>query len=115
MVTVGMNYQVNPGREDEFEKVFHGVVKTLGEAPEHVVTKLYRACSEEPDYLILSEWTSRQAFERFTASGAFGRVTAWGMDGILRGRPSHEVYEQGPGDGVAAAPARATCPVAHAS
>ena len=111
MVTVGMNYQVNPGREEEFEAVFQGVVKTLGEAPEHVLTTLYRSCSAEADYLILSEWSSRQAFERFTASGAFGRVTAWGMDGILRGRPSHEIYEHGGG----AADRPAACPVAHAS
>lgn len=119
MVTVGMNYQVNPGREEEFEKVFHGVVKTLSEAPEHVTTRLYRSCSGEVDYLILSEWSSRDAFEQFTASAAFGQVTAWGMDGILRGRPSHEVYEHGAesaGSSVGSSvPRPAVCPVAHAS
>lgn len=114
MVTVGMDYRVNPGREEEFEKVFQGVVRTLSAAPEHVATRLYRACGSASDYLILSEWTSRAAFEGFVASSAFRQVTAWGMDGILRDRPSHEVYEHGVASEARAPRAKATCPVSHA-
>lgn len=92
MITVGMNYQVVAGRESDFEKVFAGVIKVLEAEPGHTFTRLYRASDEACDYLIVSEWTSREAFERFTHSGAFTSVTHWGLDGVLRGRPTHTVY-----------------------
>lgn len=95
MVTVGMNYRVVPGRELEFERVFHGVLKILEAEPSHLATRLFRACDEASDYLILSEWTDRRAFEGFIGSEAFGRITSWSLDGVLSGRPTHEVYEDG--------------------
>jgi len=117
MVTVGMNYRVVPGREVDFERVFDGVVKILSEELHHVSTRLYRACEGGADYLILSEWSDRAAFEGFVGSEAFGRITSWSLDGVLRGRPSHEVFERASGgedhshEGVCAAPG---CPVAGA-
>lgn len=115
MVTVGMNYRVVPGREPDFERVFQGVVKILAAEPEHVSTRLFRACEAVPDYLIVSEWSDRTAFEGFIGSDAFRRVASWSLDGVLRGRPSHEVYETGgPTEHVTrAASDSPRCPVAH--
>ena len=43
-------------------------------------------------YLIVSRWSSEQAFRDFVASDAFKKVTSWGAENILEGRPSHTVY-----------------------
>ena len=45
-------------------------------------------------YLILSRWSSEEAFHAFVASDAFKKVTNWGKENILRGRPQHTTYRQ---------------------
>jgi heme-degrading monooxygenase HmoA len=118
MVTLGMSYEVIPGREEQFERVFEGVVDKLEHVDGHVRTRLYRACDRgsegPPDYMILSEWRDRASFDGFVGSSVFARVTAWGGREILRGRPVHEIYEHGASSG-AHPDEMAACPVAHAS
>jgi heme-degrading monooxygenase HmoA len=46
------------------------------------------------DYLIVSRWSDEQAFQRFTASDAFKKVTSWGAENILAERPSHTTYRE---------------------
>jgi hypothetical protein len=55
----------------------------------------------------VSEWHHRAGFDAFVASDAFKKVTAWGLNGILAGRPRHQVY------GGEAAPIGGGCPVSH--
>jgi heme-degrading monooxygenase HmoA len=93
MITVGMNYQVLPDKNEVFEKVFRAVLTAMGEMQGHVSTHLYRDVNDAQSYLIVSEWNDRNAFDEFIASPRFKSVTNFGKDQILAGRPRHQVYE----------------------
>ena len=107
MVTVGMNYEVVEGKNEPFERKFARVVEAMTAMSDHVSTRLYRGVPDAQSYLVVSEWTSREAFDAFVASDDFRSVTAWGTRGILRARPRHQVYEVGN----SAAPVTGRCPV----
>lgn len=94
MVTIGMNYYVHPGKERVFENAFKSVKEALDRAEGHAESKLYRAAEgEEPvEYLIVSRWTSEEAFRSFIASDEFKKVTSWGLKHILAGPPRHTTY-----------------------
>lgn len=92
MVTVGMNYRVRPGKEVVFERACRGVIRAMAGAAGHVRTRLYQDVDDPASYLILSEWRDREAFEAFTRSETFAKVTRWGREEILAGRPHHEIY-----------------------
>lgn len=118
MVTVGMNYQVLPGREKDFESVFTKVLGIMQSMDGHVKTHLYRDVADSSSYVIFSEWSSKPAFEAFTNSAQFKNVTNWGKEQILAARPQHKIYgdlggaepSRGP-EGMHAAAAAAGCPV----
>lgn len=117
MVTVGMNYQVLPGREKDFESVFIKVEEVMRGMDGHVKTFLYRNVSDPQSYVIFSEWSSKPAFEAFTSSTQFRNVTNWGKEQILAARPEHKIYgEMGSAeaprspDAMRAAAAAAGCP-----
>lgn len=93
MVTVGMNYAVIPGKEKNFERAVNAVIEAMKQDESHVRTDLYRSVSEEGTYLIVSEWANREAFQSFTRSPLFAKVTNWGAEQILARRPSHTLYE----------------------
>jgi heme-degrading monooxygenase HmoA len=95
MVTVGMYYEVIPGREKEFEDRFSQVLDLLTRTPGHVRSYLYRRVDNPSSYAILSEWQSEEAFRAFIQSELFQKTTEWGRQEILRGRPRHEVYVPG--------------------
>ena len=112
MVTVGMNYEVLPGKEHAFEQVFERVVAIMESLPGHDETHLYRAVSSERAYLIVSRWSDRAAFDAFTKSERFLKVTDWGKEQILAARPRHEVYgSEPPAPPPPAEPPR--CPMGH--
>ena len=92
MVTVGMNYDVLPGKEQAFEQVFGKVVEIMKALPGHDETHLYRAVANDRAYLIISRWSNRAAFDAFTKSERFLKVASWGKEQILATRPRHEVY-----------------------
>ncbi len=92
MITVGMNYNVIPGKDEEFVAVFTKVLGIMGEMPGHGETHLYRDVYDEHKYLIVSEWTDKGAFDGFIASDRFKNVADWGKSNVLAGRPTHEVY-----------------------
>ena len=93
MTTIGMHYDVAAGKEGEFRDGFLGVIEYLRAVSGHVESRLYEDVSSPGSYLILSQWDSKEAFERFIHSAEFAKVTAWGRAGILRGRPRHKVYQ----------------------
>jgi heme-degrading monooxygenase HmoA len=93
MITVGMNYQVLPGKQDAFEEVFQAVLKLMQQMPGHTRSHLYRDVNDVQRYLIVSEWSDRGAFEQFIASDKFRGVAKWGREQVLAGRPAHEIYE----------------------
>ena len=92
MVTIGMHYDVIPGKEDEFERGFLGVIEHLKAVPGHVESRLYEDVASAGNYVVLSRWIDQPAFTAFLRSDAFKQVTAWGRAEILRGRPRHKVY-----------------------
>lgn len=93
MVTVGMNYMVLPGKEQFFENAFRGVVEAMSAEAAHVRTGLYRSVGEDGAYLVMSEWSSREAFQGFVRSPRFAAVVAWGKEQILRAPPKHQIFE----------------------
>jgi heme-degrading monooxygenase HmoA len=93
MTTIGMHYDVIPGKEEEFEQGFINVLEHLKKVPGHVESHLYEDVQSTGSYLIQSEWESEESFGAFLKSPAFRDVTAWGKAEILRGRPRHKVYK----------------------
>jgi heme-degrading monooxygenase HmoA len=92
MTTIGMHYEVIPGKEQEFERGFIGVLDVLKTLPGHVESHLYEDVQSVGSYVILSQWQRREDFDAFLRSEAFKQATAWGRAEILRSRPRHKVY-----------------------
>lgn len=92
MITVGMNYHVIEGKQQEFEQKFAAVLDALRAAPGHDESKLFQDVHERTSYLITSEWSDESAFTEFIQSDAFRAVTDWGKETVLSGRPRHRVY-----------------------
>ncbi len=95
MVTIGMNYRVREGKEEIFENAFQRVFEALEGADGHDASRLYRAVDTGRDYLIVSRWSSEDAFQAFVRSDSFRKVTNWGAENILAGRPRHTTYQEG--------------------
>jgi heme-degrading monooxygenase HmoA len=93
MITVGMNYHVIAGKQQDFEQKFAGVIDALKAAPGHTSSTLWKDVSDDASYLITSEWSDETAFQEFIRSDAFRAVTNWGKEQILSGRPQHKVYK----------------------
>ena len=93
MTTIGMHYDVIPGKEADFERGFQGVLDLLATWPGHADSHLYRDVRDGGSYVILSRWDDRRAFEAFLQSPQFKGAVAWGKAEILRGRPRHKVYQ----------------------
>jgi heme-degrading monooxygenase HmoA len=112
MITVGMNYKIIPGKDDEFIAVFKKVIHVMSAMPGHTVTHLYRDVDAQHDYLIVSEWSDRAAFDAFIASEQFKGVANWGKLNVLAGRPTHQVYGDEPTP-KPTAPTTGQCPAGH--
>ncbi len=93
MITVGMNYQVIEGKQQDFEEKFAAVIGALNAAEGHTTSTLWKDVANGTSYLITSEWSDEQAFTSFIQSQAFRDVTDWGKEQILSGRPRHKVYK----------------------
>jgi heme-degrading monooxygenase HmoA len=92
MTTIGMHYDVIPGKEAEFKEGFLKVIEHLKTIAGHVESHLYEDVASAGSFLILSNWSAKKDFEDFIHSDAFRQVTSWGKAEILRGRPRHKVY-----------------------
>jgi heme-degrading monooxygenase HmoA len=92
MTTIGMHYDVVPGKEEEFERGFIGVIDHLRTVAGHIESRLYEDVQSVGSYVIMSEWETKESFSAFLQSDAFKKVTAWGRAEILRGRPRHKIY-----------------------
>jgi len=96
MVTIGMNYHVIAGKEEQFEGACRKVLRLMGEADGHDDSQIFRRIDggDGPEYLIVSRWADEPAFQGFIASDAFKKVTSWGKEHILSARPSHTTYRE---------------------
>ena len=93
MITVGMNYHVIAGKQEDFERKFSDVIAALRAAKGHTSSNLWKDVGDDASYLITSEWSDEQAFTDFIHSQAFKDVTTWGKEQILSGRPQHKIYK----------------------
>jgi len=93
MITVGMNYHVIAGKQQDFEEKFKAVIGALQAAPGHTTSTLWKDVADDASYLITSEWSEEQAFLEFIRSQAFRDVTNWGKEQILSDRPQHKIYK----------------------
>jgi len=93
MITVGMNYHVIEGKQQDFEDKFAAVIDALNAAEGHSSSTLWKDVSDGASYLITSEWSDEDAFTSFIRSDDFRSVTNWGKEEILSGRPQHKVYK----------------------
>ncbi len=93
MITVGMNYHVIEGKQQDFEEKFAAVISALRAAEGHSKSTLWKDVDDGASYLITSEWSEEQAFTGFIQSQAFKDVTSWGKEHILSGRPQHKIYK----------------------
>ncbi|MEQ8209096.1 MAG: antibiotic biosynthesis monooxygenase family protein [Lacipirellulaceae bacterium] len=93
MITVGMNYKVIEGKQQDFEDKFAGVIDALNAAEGHDSSTLWKDTADGASYLITSEWSDQEAFTAFIQSDAFRAVTNWGKEQILAGRPQHKIYK----------------------
>ena len=93
MITVGMNYHVIEGKQQDFEDKFAAVIEALNAAEGHTSSTLWKDVSDGASYLITSEWKDEAAFTEFIRSEAFSNVTNWGKEQILSGRPQHKIYK----------------------
>jgi heme-degrading monooxygenase HmoA len=92
MITIGMNYKVLPGKEDNFERMFKSVLYSLQSVVGHGKSALYQDVTDRLSYLIVSEWNSEEAFNAFVQSEKFRGVVDWGQENILADKPVHTVY-----------------------
>ncbi len=93
MITVGMNYHVIEGKQQDFEEKFAAVIGALKAAEGHSTSTLWKDVDDAASYLITSEWSDEQAFTDFIRSDAFRDVTNWGKEQILSSRPQHKIYK----------------------
>jgi heme-degrading monooxygenase HmoA len=92
MTTIGMHYDVIPGKEDEFKQGFLKVISHLQTVQGHVESHLYEEVASPGSFVIFSQWKEKSDFEAFIHSDTFKQVTSWGRSEILSGRPQHKVY-----------------------
>lgn len=92
MITVGMNYEVKPGHEKEFEVMSFKILAALETMTGHVSTRIYRDIQKPTSFLIYSEWQNREAFTHFITSPGFNAAQDAGR-GILEARPRHWIFE----------------------
>lgn len=94
MVTIGMNYKVIPGKAETFANACNGIIRAMDGMEGHSESFLYRDYNDENSFLIVSDWSDKGAFDAFIRSEQFKKVTNWGKEQILAGRPSHTVYSK---------------------
>jgi hydrogen peroxide-dependent heme synthase len=92
MTTIGMHYDVLPGKQQQFEQGFMQVLELLKKMPGHVESNLYQNVQAAGSYVIFSQWRSLEDFQTFIRSDAFAKTVAWGKAEILSGKPRHKIY-----------------------
>lgn len=93
MLTVGLYYDVIPGKEETFEKMFSGVVEEIGKMEGFVSALLYKRVDQPNSYLIYSEWRDAESFDKLIKSREFSDVKDQGPQ-LLLTRPHHKIYNR---------------------
>jgi heme-degrading monooxygenase HmoA len=93
-VFIAMNqFQVDPARGEDFEKVWRERETYLAEVPGFLQFALLRG-DEPGDYISHSTWESREAFLGWAQSDAFRKAHGERMpEGIVLGHPRARFYD----------------------
>ena len=84
MITVGMNYHVLEGKQQDFEDKFAAVIDALNAAEGHTSSTLWKDVGDGASYLITSEWSDEAAFAAFVQSaGVIHGLGVTGNDDFL--------------------------------
>lgn len=91
---IAMNrFQVNPGKEADFEEIWRTRETYLQAVPGFVRFALLRA-DTPGEYVSHSTWQDRDAFIAWTQSESFGKGHRQGsLMGVLQGPPQVSLYE----------------------
>jgi chlorite dismutase len=92
MTTIGMHYDVIPGKEQIFIDAFKNTIEVMNQMPGHVESRLFEDVQSKGSFVIFSQWQKKEDFEAFIHSDAFRKTVTWGKEQILRGRPQHKIY-----------------------
>jgi heme-degrading monooxygenase HmoA len=92
MTTIGMHYEVIPGKETDFKNGFNGVLGVMKTLAGHVQSRLFEDVNTPGSFMIWSQWSSKADFDKFIRSPEFASATTWGKNEILKARPQHKVY-----------------------
>ena len=92
LTTIGMHYDVLPGKEADFVASFLKTVEVMKTLPGHLESHLYEDVQSKGSFVILSSWATKADFEAFIHSPQFAAVTSRGSASLLRNRPRHKVY-----------------------
>jgi heme-degrading monooxygenase HmoA len=92
MTTIGMHYDVLPGKEKVFTDGFASVLDVMKSLPGHIESRLYEDVFRKGSYVIFSQWARKEDFDAFIHSEAFRSTVTWGKEQVLRGRPQHKIY-----------------------
>ena len=91
MLTVGLYYDVVPGKEKEFELYFDEVKAQIEKVDGFMSVLLYQRVDKPGSYLIYSEWRDKDSFDAFIKSKEFSGAKSGGSQ-MLVGRPYHKIY-----------------------
>ena len=94
MMTIGLQYEVRQGKEDQFKKVFAGVIVTLPKMHGHVATRLFEDVLEPGNFLLMSRWKLLRDFKTFARGEGFQRISEWAKAELFRGEPRQQVYKE---------------------
>ena len=75
MHVVLWSYRVVPGREDEFEALYHGDgdwARLFRRDPAYLGTELLRDTGDRSHYVTIDRWRTRAAYDAFLASAHAG-------------------------------------------
>lgn len=76
MIRATLSIKVKAGREAEFERVWRTIAERVRAEPGNIRQTLLRDAADPCEYVIASDWQSREAFARFERSPAQDELTA---------------------------------------
>ena len=92
MIIVMNRIAVAEGREQDFEKTFVERDRAVDQMTGFIDLQVLRP-AEGRTYVVMTRWTSREAFEAWTKSEAFLAAHRKQSPGLAEGRPQLEIYE----------------------
>ena len=92
MIVVMNRITVAEGREQDFEQTFVERDRAVDQMTGFIDLQVLRP-SEGRTYVVLTRWTSREAFDAWTQSEAFLSAHRKQSPGLAESRPVLEIYE----------------------